>query len=586
MKRLLTCNRLLFLFYFAGCFLFFELNYRYWYRFMEQYNLFLFREDYLTGLLGQPGGFTEYITSFLTQFFLLPFFASGSLTVLSGMLVVLFHLFIRRCGVNVSIIVAIAPVWLFWTYPVESIAILVAALFGTGFAFVYASVVKPGVRYLSGFVLLAPLYILAAPAHLLAAALIAVYEVSRQEEKARRLAVGAGLLLWALVIPLLAMRTAYILPIREAFLSKHLYHPEYPIPVSFWYIWCSFPLDALLCYLFRKREKAFTKGWMNTSARLLLPVIVMGGFICYKQHPLEQAYRYDWYARLGAWDKIIAHAGKYSVKDKDALVYVNLAHAQAGRFNEALMRFPQVGEEGFIPYDPKTRLGLIEASEVAWLLNHTSAAQRFAFVGVLSAERCVQPRLMKRLVETYLVNKEYNAAGKYIKILEKTLFYSRWAKEQRPLLNPEKAASADWIDGRRKLNPVTDNPYDLTKTLTHALAFLIDDHPENKKAFEYGMGYLLIYKDLNTFMHYMNRLKEQGEPIPSFYQEAICMYYSAVENNPETFRSYAIDPKVYQRFQSYLSQAGRLSPTLLARQYGDTYYFYAQFVQPPKKQNR
>jgi tetratricopeptide (TPR) repeat protein len=584
MKRLLSGDRLLFLFYFTGCFLFFELNYRYWYRFMEQYNLFLFREDFFTELLKQPGGVNEYITAFVTQFFILPFFASGSLAVLSGIIILFFHLFLRRCGVNAPVIVAIAPAFLFWIYPVESISSVTAVLLGIGFALGYSSVKKP-VRYVLGFVLLWPIYALAAPAHLLAVALMAVYEVSGKEGKSRFM-VAAGLVLWAFAIPLLAMRTVYILPVREAFLSKHLYHPEYPIPASFGYIWCSFPLIALLAYTFRKKKTVLKKEWMNIAVQALILTLITGGFILYKQHPLEQVYRYDWYARQQQWEKIAAHAEKHPVKDKDALVYINLAYAYMDRFNEALMRFPQIGEEGFIPYDPKTRLGLIEASEVAWLVNQTNAAQRFAFVGVLSAERCVQPRLMKRLVETYLVNKEYQAAGKYIRILEGTLFYSRWAKEQRLLLNPGKAGLADWIVQRRKLNPITDNTHDPTKTLSDALAYLISDHPENKKALEYGMGCLLIYKDLGTFMHYMNLLKEKEEPIPSFYQEAICIYYSAVENNPEAFRSYAIDPKVYERFQSYLSQVQRLSPALLSRQFGDTYYYYAQFVQPPKRPNR
>ncbi|MDR0750178.1 MAG: DUF6057 family protein [Tannerellaceae bacterium] len=584
MKRLLSANRLLFLFYLTGCFLFFELNYRYGYRFMEQYSLFLFRADFLMELLGQPGGFNEYITAFITQFFLLPFFAAGSLAVLSGGIAGFFHLFIRRCGANVSVMAAIAPVFLFWIYPAESIASVVAALPGTGVALGYACIKRPVVRRLCGFAFLLAAYVLAAPAHLLAAALIVVYEVSAGGKA--RIAAAAGLLLWGLAIPLLAMRTAYVLPVREAFLGKHLYHPEYPIPASFGYTWCSFPLAALLACTLRRQKKVFRQEWMNAAAPMLLLAIIMGGLAFYKQHPLEQAYRYDWYARQQQWEKITAHAARHPVKDKDALVYVNLAYAYTGRFNEALMRIPQIGEEGFIPHDPKTRLGLIEASEVAWLVNHTNAAQRFAFTGVLSAQRCVQPRLMKRLVETYLVNEEYQVAGKYIRILESSLFYSRWAREQRPLLNPGKAASTDWIAQRRRLNPVTDNNYDLTKALPNALAFLIDDHPENKRAFEYGMGYLLIYKDLKPFMHYMNLLKEKGEPLPVLYQEAICMYYSAVESNPEAFRSYAIHPKVYGRFQSYLKEAQRLSPTLLSRQYGDTYYYYAQFIQPPKRQNR
>ena len=73
---------------------------------------------------------------------------------------------------------------------------------------------------------------------------------------------------------------------------------------------------------------------------------------------------------------------------------------------------------------------MIQASEVAWQVGQVNAAQRFAFVGVLSSQRCVQPRLMKRLVETYLVNGEYRAAEKYIRILEQTPRYKAWAAEQ------------------------------------------------------------------------------------------------------------------------------------------------------------
>ena len=59
----------------------------------------------------------------------------------------------------------------------------------------------------------------------------------------------------------------------------------------------------------------------------------------------------------------------------------DLALSKTGRFTSDLMRFPQIGEGGFIPHDPKSRMGLIEASEVAWQVGQVNAAQRFAFVG-------------------------------------------------------------------------------------------------------------------------------------------------------------------------------------------------------------
>jgi hypothetical protein len=584
MKRLLTYPRLLWGIAFLGSFLFFELNYRYWYRFMEQYSLFLYTEEYFAGLCTQPGGFNAWLTAFVTQFFQLPYAAPFCLASLLTLMSVLFAQLLRRSFQLPSLgvpLLTLCPAFLFWLYPVESIAFILTVTAGLGAACIYASVRNPRARLLSGFALVTILYPLAAPAHLPAAMGMLLYECAHREGKKEK-CWALCLLLWSCVLPLLAMRTLYIVPMREAFLSKHLFHPEYPVPASLWYVWCSFPLVAGILYAVRRRKPLFKeKVRRGMSVSFLVAIIALA--IAYGRHPLEQAYHYDWLARRGAWEEIVKHVSEHPVRDKDALIYANLAHAYTGTFNDALLQLPQIGVEGFIPHDPKTRLGLIEATEVSWLLNQTNSAQRFAFVGILSSERNIQPRLMQRLIETYLVNEEYKAAAKYIRILGESAFYSAEMKKLLPCLDPETSHKTGWIAERRRLNPITDNPYDPTRSFPSALAFLIDDHPDNKAAFGYGMAYLLLYKELGAFMHYMEGLKEKGEKLPVLYQEAICIYYTAVEKNPEALSSYGIDPAVYQRYQGYLRQTGLLSSTLLRRQYGDTYYYYAQFVQPPKQ---
>ncbi|MDR2388870.1 MAG: DUF6057 family protein [Tannerellaceae bacterium] len=584
MKRLPPYPCLLWSLVFLGSFLFFELNYRYWYRFMEQYSLFLYRWDYFADLCVQVGGFNAWVTAWVTQFFQLPCFAPLCLAGLLTLPGVLFSLLLKRSFNESSLrapLLSLCPWFLFWLYPVESIAFLLALTAGLGSACLYTRVRKAPLRYLAGFALITLLYPLAAPAHLAAAAGILLYECIRAARGGGDKAGlwGLGLCLWALVLPLAAMRTVYVVPLREAFLSKHLFHPEYPLPASLWYVATSFLAVAGLAYVFRRRQARPREKPACIS--LLVAGMILG--VVFGRHPLEQAYRYDWLARQGAWERIARDALEHPVKDKDALVYANLAHAYCRSYNEALLQLPQIGEEGFIPRDPKTRLGLIQAAEVSWLLNHTNSAQRFAFVGVLSSERNVQPRLMRRLIETYLVNEEYKAAEKYIRILEKSALYRREMQKLRPLLDPETASQTEWITQRRRLNPTTDNPYDPTKSFPSALAFLLDDHPDNPAAFAYGMGYLLLYKELHAFMHYMEERKGTDEKLPTLYQEAICIYYTAVENNPEAFRSYAVDPDVYQRYREYLQQSGSLSPTLLRRRYGDAYYYYAQFVPTPEK---
>lgn len=537
--------------------------------------------SYFQSRLAQPGGWNEYVTEFLSLAFIHPYGASVVIALLLGLTSGCFFLYLKACGARASMWVAVLPAFLFWIYPQESIALLVMLASVQVLAYVYTSIRTDWARYLWGFLFLGASYFLAAPANLLLALLIAVYECCVKADKARW-GVALIAIAWGGLLPLIAMRTLYILPMREAFFSKHLCHPEYPIPHAIGYICLSYPLIALVLYAIRDRVFIRKEAWKQiVSYAFLLSAMVAG--ILYKKDPMEQAYRYDYYVRQGEWQAIIDHARAHSVRDMDALTYLNLALSKTGRFTSDLMCFPQIGEAGFIPHDPKSRMGLIEASEVAWQVGQVNAAQRFAFVGVLSSERCVQPRLMKRLVETYLVTGEYRAAEKYIKILEANPHYREWATAQRPLLDSVACASVDWIAAKRAMLPITDTPLDLTKTFPNALAFLIDDHADNRPAFEYGMGYLLVYKDLMTFMHYMELMKERGEAFPVLYQEAICLFFAAVQKDPVAFRSYPISQEVQNRFLQFMKASRSMPPAALKQQFGDTYYYYAQFIPTPKR---
>lgn len=564
-----------------GSFLFIDLNFRYWYHFLEQYMMFQTTGSYFQERMAEPGGLNEYVTEFLSLAFVYPRGAATVIALLLSLSVSSFFGYLRKCQVENPMWIAILPFFLFWLYPQESIALLLMVTMALVGIRLYVQVNESGFRLFLGGCFTLGLYFMATPAHLLFATLMLLYECrTRQSKKGSIFSVIN--LFWALLLPLVAMRTLYVLPMREAFLSKHLSHPEYPIPAVIGYVLVAFPVLTLLAFRLQNKRIFSKQSWKTVASYSSMIILMILG-IYYIKNPMEQAYRYDSYAQAGEWQKIIAHARKHSVHDKDALVYLNLAQSKQGTFTDHLLYFPQIGEEGFIPHDPKSRLGLIQASEVAWQLGQVNAAQRFAFVGVLSSERCVQPRLMKRLVETYLVTGEYGAAAKYIKILESTPHYRDWANEQRALLDSTVCASTDWVKAKRNVLPITDNPFDLTKALPSALAYLIDDHADNRYAFEYGMAYLLLYKDLEAFIHYMELLKKQGAKFPKLYQEAICLYYAAVQRNPEAFNSYAISKEIHGRFLQFLQGARTMTPEMLKQQFGDTYYYYAQFVPAPKR---
>ena len=565
----------------AGSVLFFGRNYGYYYCFLEQYMMFQTTPGYLHARWAEPGGMNEYVAEALSLLFTRPYGAAMVIASLLGGISACFYAYLRACRLRATMWLAWVPAYLFWLYPQESIAPLTAILLGLLTALLYTAIRATWVRYAAGFLALTATYFLSAPANLLLAALIAIYEARAGKGKARW-AVAALSLAWATLLPLIALRTVYILPTHEAYFSKYMCHPEYPVPPSLWVLGLSFPAIALALACLKERRTPTRKAAWRAIGPYAIVSLAMAYGLLYREDPLAQAYRYDYYARQGQWEAIADHARAHGVRDKDALIYLNLALSRTDRFTDELTRFPQIGEEGFIPHDPRSRLGLIEASEVAWQVGQVNAAQRFAFVGVLSAQRLVQPRLMKRLVETYLVTGEYRAAEKYIKLLESTPRYRAWASAQRPLLDSAVCARTDWVAAKRATLPITDNPFDLTKAFPSALAYLVDDHPDNRPAFEYAMGYLLLRKDLTTFMHYMRQRRDRGEAFPRLYQEAICLFFSSVRPDPEEYRSYKVDKAVHERLLRFLKVARSMPPAVLKEQFGDTYYYYAQFVPGPK----
>lgn len=78
-NRLFVNNNTIILFLFIiGSFLFIELNFRYWYRFLEQYMMFQTTGSYFQDRLAEPGGLNEYVTEFLSLAFYPSLWGFGS----------------------------------------------------------------------------------------------------------------------------------------------------------------------------------------------------------------------------------------------------------------------------------------------------------------------------------------------------------------------------------------------------------------------------------------------------------------------------------------------------------------------------
>ena len=572
-------NTIILLLFTLGCGLFIELNFRFWYCFMEQYMMFQTTARYFMQHLTEPGGMTEYITEFLSMGFYYPLCAATTIALVLSATSYGFYRYMKACDIDKGMFAAIIPSFLLLLFPQETIAHFITLFAAITSAAIYANIKCDKWRWGVGFFMLTALYLLAAPANLILALLMAIYECIAH----RRYWVATAAIAWSALLPLLAMNTLYIIPLREAYLSKHLAHPEVELPSIMWVIGVAYPVWTLLIYAIRNKRLITSDKWRARVQYISLVAAILA-CIVFKIDLMEQPYMYDYYAREGEWEKITEHAQRYGVRDFDALIYANLASSHLGQMPNNFTRTPQMGLYGLYPRETKYYIQNILSSEVAWQLGHVNTAQRTAFIGTLGSRRSIQPRLMKRLVETYIITGEMAVAEKFIKILETYPRYSAWATAQRPLLNEEVAAATDWVIEKRNLMPQTDNHYDMQNSFPAAVKAIVTDRPQNKAALDYMLTFVLMYKDITNFMEYIAPYK--GEVLPKLYQEAICVYFAA-QLNEQALEAYKIDPAIWNRFTNYNRNMQMMTPETAYKMYGDTYYYYLQYgttPEPPKIQ--
>jgi hypothetical protein len=143
---------------------------------------------------------------------------------------------------------------------------------------------------------------------------------------------------------------------------------------------------------------------------------------------------------------------------------------------------------------------------------------------------------------------------------------------------------------KRHFNLYTDVFADITSK-DIGLMQLLQDHPDNRMAFEYYMAQVLLNKDIDNFAANISKLRELGySRIPVQYEEAMLVYMKHTGKNIVPV-GYSISRETLSRLSGYLEILNtygsdrRKSSQMLFREYGGTYWFYLNFVNLPDENN-
>ena len=579
LDKLLSLTFGLVVFWFFAFLYPFHLNYQ------EQYQMFLFSSDYFLNFFAKPGGISDYIGNFFTQFY---FYSWVGALIIAVLLVVL-----QRTVWFISKQLGAKPVWapitfipslLYWSLFCDEnylLGGLIVMLIVSGFIAAFLLIKSVNIRM--GFVLVSipVLYWLAGGAFVLLPLFAVFSEALNQNRKMVHLSIFALIsTVISYAIPTLCKSIFLQYPLRQVWIGANYFRFPVNVPVSVGIV-------ALLLVVIPFALYYFSRILKQDHSKILLAgqliVLVFGAsFLINRSVDLgkEEVMAYDFNCRMRKWDRVIAMAEKKVPTTPLSVTCLNLALAKEDLLGERMFNYFQNGIGGLMPDFVRDYTIPMIAGEVYYHLGFVNTAQRFAFEAMEALpDYQKSSRAVMRLAETNIINGQYEVAGKYLRLLQKTFYYKGWAANALATMKDEKliAQHPEW-GWLRKCRTQEDFLFSEGEK-DMMLGVLFRQNPENRMAFEYLMAYTLLNKDLKHFLQYFplsESLKYRA--IPKSYQEALYYAWSQTNNDPTKDIPYPINNVIKQRFQAFQKMPGQTNSGSSKNEFSDTYWYYLYFV--------
>lgn len=373
------------------------------------------------------------------------------------------------------------------------------------------------------------------------------------------------------------------------------------IPVCHWFfgsgIWTYALLVMIGCLAYINHPGNYLRLGALVLSMFLLMLTKRVYFIDFKQlytYPsfgkfvkpefdLEKTFAVDYEYYFGNYNKVISIMEKEEDPDQYMKFFYNLVVAQNKSLSDNLLKYPNNNLGTFDTVGPNTPSMTIKTiGELYWLLGDMTFAERAAILANVSSPFSRNIRMTKRLAEINLVKGDINAAKKYLRILQKTFVWKRWADRIFAALGQhatqeEHATIKPYLDKRPFVNKkdtirLSDNCYTIMREL-------VESNPANNIAINYMLCSDLLLKDMESFKHDYDAyyLKQQHVLYDPLYQQALMIYLAGTHAKPAEWQKYIKRNEILQQFYQYNQQRGSAA-------FSGTYWYYFDKAPTPKLQ--
>ena len=447
-------------------FLFFGLAYPHHLHYQEQYQLFLFDSTYVWEIVKLPGGVSDLLGRFCTQFFL---YAWVGAVIIALLLSAIQLLTLRLVNGQWSMAngqwsygLSFVPSFLLWLFLLDENALLggVWAVLLTLLA-IWGYVMVP-----SGWV--------------------------------RR------------ILILVTFPILYWIALG----GNHYYRYPTVFPTLLYVAWLSAVILPLVLHIFKSKVLSF-KFHVSTSTvqglTFLLVAVVMGSLVWRNANfKAEKVMQYDFMARFQQWNRIIETVNAEKPNNQIGVTVQNLALAMRGMLADRLFEYNQNGILGLLPDVDRDATSPLPTAEAFYQLGMIYVAQRTVFEAqeaILDFQKSA--RCYKRLAQTNLIIGSYEVSRKYLTALQKTLFYREWANETLKLLGNEEAIAQHPEYGRLRQFAYKEDTYFSDHVTPEMLEGLFLSNTDNRLAFEYLKAYYMLTNDRERYTRLLLHLQKQ-----------------------------------------------------------------------------
>jgi hypothetical protein len=222
-------------------------------------------------------------------------------------------------------------------------------------------------------------------------------------------------------------------------------------------------------------------------------------------------------------------------------------------------------------------------NEIFYHLGLINASQEYAFESMeVMPDMEKSVRTIKRLAETSLINGNYKLSEKYLKLVGKTLFYRKWARDTRKYLYNEELISNDPDYGEKRKLMVKEDFFFHVEDIGSILHRLLKENPGNKTTLEYLAAYYLLNREMEAFVNLLPLMeKMKYHELPVAWQEAFILYNLVTNIDPLAGSSYRISQATRLRMEAYAKVYLNIPDAReqLSQKYSGTYWYYFHYIE-------